>query len=78
MVNMLKRGYGWWASTQMARYFHCREVKKIVNPQFNSNDIRGRLTSTKNLPVNEARKLIGKRSSVAKKRRRITKRYAQR
>jgi hypothetical protein len=70
MVNLLKRGYGWWASTQMARYFTGKEIKtKMINPVFNSKNPKGRITTTKELEGQEARFVISSSPKVGKRRR---------
>ena len=68
MVNILKKGYGWWAATQMARYFTAAERRKKVSPLFNSKGPYG-LTSIDELKGPKARIVEMSKLKVNKKRR---------
>ena len=68
MVNILKRGYGWWTATQMARYFCAAEKRKKVSALFNSMGPKG-LTSTDELQGRDARIVADSKPRVLKKRR---------
>jgi hypothetical protein len=57
LVNLMEKGYGWYAALTMARYFAQQElVSKIVNGRFNSKDIQGKLTPPKFLSPEQKRK----------------------
>ena len=56
LVNILQKGYNWYAALTMAKYFAERERRKIVSGRFNSKNSEGTLTTPKALSPEKLRK----------------------